>query len=134
MLALAAVAGMVMLGAAAVATGLAITDAQADLQTLAAVGARPRVRRLLAGSQAAVTAGLGAVLGAAFGLLPAVGVIEAKAQQIASDPNNLLNAEQTQFAPPWMYLGVVIVALPMLAAVGAAGFTRSRIEMRRRRG
>jgi putative ABC transport system permease protein len=133
-LALAFVAGAVMLGAAAVATGLAITDAQADLETLAAVGARPRVRRLLAGSQAAVTAGLGAVLGAAFGLLPGVGLVEAKAQQIAQDPNNLLAAQKTQFAPPWLYLGVLIVALPLLAAVGAAGFTRSRIEMRRRRG
>ncbi|MEY9928783.1 putative ABC transport system permease protein [Catenulispora sp. GP43] len=134
LLALAAVAGVVMLGAAAVATGLAITDAQADLETLAAIGARPRVRRLLAGSQAAVTAGLGAVLGVAFGLLPAIGIIEAGAQQIAANPNNTLNAQQTQFAPPWLYLGAVVVALPVLAAVGAAGFTRSRIEMRRRRG
>ena len=134
LLALAAVAGAVMLGAAAVATGLAITDAQADLETLAAIGARPRVRRLLAGSQAAVTAGLGAVLGVAFGLLPAIGIIEAGAQQIAANPTNLLNAQQTQFAPPWLYLGAVVVALPVLAALGAAGFTRSRIEMRRRRG
>lgn len=131
LVALAAVAGVVMLGAAAVATGLAITDAQADLETLAAVGARPRVRRLLAGSQAAVTAGLGAVLGAAFGLLPAVGLIEAKAQQI--DPNSLLIVEHTQFAPPWLYIGAVVVALPSLAVVGAAGFTRSGIELRRRR-
>ena len=132
MLALGAVAGVVMLGAAAVATGLAITDAQNDLETLAAVGARPRVRRTLAASQAAVTAGLGAVLGAAFGLLPAVGLIEAKAQQI--DSENLLSTQQTQFAPPWLYLGVVVVALPVLAAIGAAALTRSRIEMRRRHG
>jgi putative ABC transport system permease protein len=132
-LALAVVAAVVMLGAAAVATGLAITDAQADLETLAAVGARPRVRRLLAGSQAAVTAGMGAILGAAFGLLPAVGLIEAGSQQIASVPGNTLAAEQTQFAVPWLYLGIVVVALPVLAAAGAATFTRSRIEMRRRR-
>ncbi|MEZ0112030.1 putative ABC transport system permease protein [Catenulispora sp. EB89] len=133
-LALAFVAGAVMLGAAAVATGLAITDAQADLETLAAVGARPRVRRLLAGSQAAVTAGLGAVLGAAFGLLPGIGLVEAKAQQIAQDPFNTLAVQKTQFAPPWLYLGVLVVALPLLAALGSAAFTRSRIEMRRRRG
>ncbi|WP_194918160.1 FtsX-like permease family protein [Catenulispora rubra] len=133
-LALAFVAGAVMLGAAAVATGLAITDAQADLETLAAVGARPRVRRLLAGSQAAVTAGLGAVLGAAFGLLPGIGLVEAKAQQIAQDPFNSLSVQKTQFAPPWLYLGALVVALPLLAAAGSAAFTRSRIEMRRRRG
>ncbi|MEY9931542.1 putative ABC transport system permease protein [Catenulispora sp. GP43] len=134
LLALAAVAGVVMLGAAAVATGLAITDAQADLETLAAIGARPRVRRLLAGSQAAVTAGLGAVLGTAFGLLPAVGLIEAKAQHIAAEPGNTLAAEHVFLAPPWLYLGAVVVALPVLAAAGSAGFVRSRIEMRRRRG
>jgi putative ABC transport system permease protein len=133
LLALAAVAGAVMLGAAAVATGLAITDAQADLETLAAIGARPRVRRLLAGSQAAVTAGLGAVLGTAFGLLPAVGLIEAKAQHLAAEPGNTLAAEQAILAPPWLYLGAVAVALPVLAAAGSAGFVRSRIEMRRRR-
>ncbi|MFD0633930.1 hypothetical protein ACFQ9X_22600 [Catenulispora yoronensis] len=40
MLALAAVAAFVTLGAAAIATGLAITDSEADLETLAAVGAR----------------------------------------------------------------------------------------------
>ncbi|NUR61525.1 MAG: hypothetical protein HOV87_23130 [Catenulispora sp.] len=44
LLALAAVAGVVMLGAAAVATGLAITDAQNDLETLAAAGAAGMTR------------------------------------------------------------------------------------------
>jgi putative ABC transport system permease protein len=78
MLALAAVAAFVTLGAAAISTGLAITDGQADLETLAAVGARPRVRRTLAGSQATITATMGAVLGSATGLVPAVAVVEAR--------------------------------------------------------
>ncbi|NUP54189.1 MAG: hypothetical protein HOW97_43775, partial [Catenulispora sp.] len=133
LLALAGVAGVVMLGAAAVATGLAITDAQNDLETLAAVGARPRVRRALAGSQAAATAGLGAVLGALFGLLPAVGLLEAR--HAVSTKVALFGPQQgtVQLVVPWLFLLLVIVALPTLAACGAAGMTRSRILMRQRR-
>lgn len=133
LLALAAVAGVVMLGAAAVATGLAITDAQQDLETLAAVGARPRVRRALAGSQAAATAGLGALLGGLFGLLPAVGLLEAKHSADAKVALFGPGPGPAQLVVPWLFLLVVIVALPMLAAGGAAGMTRSRITVRQRR-
>ncbi|OLE20248.1 MAG: hypothetical protein AUG49_25655 [Catenulispora sp. 13_1_20CM_3_70_7] len=133
LLALAGVAGVVMLGAAAVATGLAITDAQGDLETLSAVGARPRVRRALAGSQAATTAGLGALLGALFGLLPAIGLLEAMHRARAKDLVMGPAAEAAQLAVPWLFLVLVVLALPMLAAVGAAGMTRSRITMRLRR-
>ncbi|MFL6116268.1 MAG: FtsX-like permease family protein [Catenulispora sp.] len=133
LLALAAVAGVVMLGAAAVATGLAITDAQGDLETLSAVGARPRVRRALAGSQAATTAGLGALLGALFGLLPAIGLLEAMHRARTKDLVFGPAAEAAQLAVPWLFLALVVLALPMLAAVGAAGMTRSRITMRLRR-
>ncbi|NUR57536.1 MAG: hypothetical protein HOV87_02320, partial [Catenulispora sp.] len=133
LLALAAVAGVVMLGAAAVATGLAITDAQQDLQTLAAVGARPRVRRALAGSQAAATAGLGALLGGLFGLLPAVGLLEAKHSAVGKVSVFGPGQGPAQLVVPWLFLLVVIVALPVLAAGGAAGMTRSRIMLRQRR-
>ena len=77
------------LGTRAAATGLAITDAQA-----------------------AVTAGLGAVLGAVFGLLPAAGLVEAKARQIASEPGNMLAEQVTQFDA---------VAVPRRGGGGAAG-------------
>ncbi|MEY9854548.1 putative ABC transport system permease protein [Catenulispora sp. GAS73] len=132
LLALAGVAGVVMLGASAVATGLAITDAQADLETLAAIGARARVRRKLAASQAAVTAGLGALLGAAFGLLPAIGIIEVGARGAYGAPR-MGSSHQVYLSVPWLFLALVIVALPLLAAAGAAVLTRSRIDLRRRR-
>jgi putative ABC transport system permease protein len=141
LLALAAVAGIITLGAAAVATGLAIADAQADLETLAAVGARPRVRRTLAGSQAAVTAGLGAVLGCAFGLVPAIGIIEAQSHGFARAVYVSVGPYTHRFQPgptyltvPWLFLGITILALPALAALGASVFTRSKIELTRRRG
>ena len=60
---LAIVAGVITLGAAAIATGLAAADSRADLGTLAAVGASPGVRRALSLSQSGVIAGLGSLLG-----------------------------------------------------------------------
>ena len=47
---------VITLGAAGIATGLAAADGRADLATLAAVGAAPRTRRLLAGAQALIVA------------------------------------------------------------------------------
>ncbi|GAA1966813.1 ABC transporter permease [Catenulispora subtropica] len=144
MLALAAVAAFVTLGAAAIATGLAITDGEADLETLAAVGARPRVRRALAGSQATITAVLGTVLGSATGLVPAVAIIEARSHsflQSAADargggPFGIGRAvhAQSYLAIPWWFLIGTIVVVPVLAGAGAALVTRSKVEIRRRRG
>jgi putative ABC transport system permease protein len=143
--ALAAVAAFVTLGAAAIATGLAITDGEADLETLAAVGARPRVRRVLAGSQASITAVLGTVLGSATGLVPAVAVIEARSHsflQSAADARadfgpfhgpSAVHA-QSYLAIPWWFLIGTMVVVPALAGLGAAIVTRSKVEIRRRRG
>lgn len=69
-LALTIFAGLVTIGAAGIATGLAQADAEADLKTLAAVGAPPRVRRTLSGFQCGVVALMGVALGTAAGLLP----------------------------------------------------------------
>jgi putative ABC transport system permease protein len=137
LLALSIVATVVTLGAAAVATGLAITDAQADLETLVAVGARPRVRRSLAGAQAAATAGLGALLGALFGLVPAAGLVEARARGLATAAEQATGHVVTRvpayLSIPWSFLLLVVLALPVLAAAGASGLTRSRIVLGRRR-
>ena len=65
----------ITLGAAGVGTGLAAADGRADLSTLAAVGASPRVRRGLSLSQSGVIAGLGSVLGAMAGMGAAIAVI-----------------------------------------------------------
>ncbi|WP_194896987.1 FtsX-like permease family protein [Catenulispora pinisilvae] len=148
MLALAAVAAFVTLGAAAISTGLAITDGQADLETLAAVGARPRMRRTLAGSQATITAVLGTVLGSATGLVPAVAIVEARSHSFVQSAlqgrsghglRGLIGGAPTVHAQsyltiPWPFLIGTIVIVPMLAGIAAALVTRSKIEIRRRRG
>ncbi|RJK94906.1 FtsX-like permease family protein [Vallicoccus soli] len=115
LLALAAAAALVTLGATGVSTGLAQADARADHATLAAVGATPRLRRSLAGAQALVVAGLGGALGIAAGFVPALAFV-------GSDP-------QMTVVLPWPSLATILVGVPLLAAAGAWLCTRSRLPL-----
>ncbi|WP_381796169.1 FtsX-like permease family protein [Streptomyces niveus] len=142
LLALAVFAGLITIGAAGIATGLAQADAEADLKTLAAVGAPPRVRKALSGFQCGVVAAMGVLLGSASGILPAIGLrfTERRAQdQMYArmlDEGWAGGSESTApFVPvviPWETLGVLLVAVPLGAAVLAALVTRSRGALARR--
>ncbi|HVV29686.1 MAG TPA: FtsX-like permease family protein [Mycobacteriales bacterium] len=114
-LALVAVAGVVTLAATAISTGLAAAEGQADLATLAAVGAAPRERRRLAMCQAAVVSLLGAGLGVLAGLVPAIAVVHAR--------------PELPLTLPWLVIGLSVAALPVLAALLAGAFSRSRLPM-----
>jgi putative ABC transport system permease protein len=129
LLLLVVVAGVITLGAAALATGLAAADGRADLGTLAAVGASPRVRRGLSLSQSGVIAGLGSLLGAAAGLAGSVAVLRA------------LNRGYADMWPaptpypitlPWLNLAVALLVVPVVAMLGAGLLTRSRLPIERR--
>lgn len=134
-------AGLVTVGAAGIATGLAQADAEADLKTLAAVGAAPRVRRTLSGFQCAVVALMGVVLGSAAGVLPAVGLrlLERRDLErlyetgismghIGSDSAGAY----VPIAVPWETLGALIVLVPLGAGLLAALVTRSGGALARR--
>ncbi|MGW1516352.1 FtsX-like permease family protein [Streptomyces sp. NPDC002287] len=139
-LALAVFAGLVTIGAAGIATGLAQADSEADLKTLAAVGAAPRVRRTLSGFQCGVVALMGVVLGSAAGILPAVGLRLTQ----ESEQRNLLrhaveagysSADEVLYVPiavPWDTLAGLLVLVPLGAAVLAALVTRSSGALARR--
>ena len=120
LLALLVASALVTLGASGVATGLAQADARADHATLAAVGADPRVRRRLTAFQAAVVAGLGALLGTVSGFVPTVAFLYADAE--------------LRFVAPWQNLLVIAVVVPAVAAVAAGLLTRSRLPLARRLG
>jgi putative ABC transport system permease protein len=129
LLMLAVVAGVITLGAAAIATGLAAADGRADLGTLAAVGASPRVRRGLSLSQSGVIAGLGSLLGAAAGLGGAVAVLLA------------LNRGHADVWPapapypialPWLNVAIALLVVPAVAMLGAGLLTRSPLPIERR--
>ncbi|MFJ6797589.1 FtsX-like permease family protein [Streptomyces sp. NPDC091268] len=141
MLALALFAGLVTIGAAGIATGLAQADAEADLKTLAAVGAAPRVRRTLSGFQCGVVALMGVILGSAAGILPAVGLRLTQAREAtrfienAVSMGNAAPGEEQVYVPiavPWDTLGLLLIVVPVGAALLAALVTRSSGALARR--
>lgn len=141
LLALTVFAGLVTIGAAGIATGLAQADAEADLKTLAAVGAPPRVRRTLSGFQCGVVALMGVVLGSAAGLLPAIGLRLTEKRELeemyrsAVDMGFASAGERVPYVPiavPWETLGGLIVVVPLGAALLAALVTRSSGALARR--
>ncbi|RSM48411.1 ABC transporter [Actinoplanes sp. ATCC 53533] len=129
LLVLAIVAGVITLGAAAIATGLAAADGRADLAMLAAVGASPWVRRALSLSQAGLIAGLGSVLGAIAGLGAATAVL-------AADNRNLDDVWPVPtpypIAVPWLNVTIALLVVPVVAMLGAGLLTRSRLPIERR--
>jgi putative ABC transport system permease protein len=129
LLLLAVVAGLITLSAAAIATGLAAADSRPDLATLAAVGASPRVRRVLSVSQAGVIAGLGSLLGAVAGVGAAVAVLYAFNRGLAD-----VWPAPTPYpvVVPWLNVGVAVLVVPLIAMLGAGLLTRSRLPVERR--
>jgi putative ABC transport system permease protein len=133
LLALTVFAGLITIGAAGIVTGLAQADAEADLKTLAAVGAPPRVRRTLSGFQCGVVAAMGVVLGSAAGVLPAVGLrLTEKRQQTAWYKQALADGREVGDLPyvpivvSWETLAMLLLVVPVGAALLAASVTRSR--------
>ncbi|WP_327710136.1 FtsX-like permease family protein [Streptomyces sp. NBC_00464] len=128
-------AGVVTLGAAAITTGLAKADAEADLTTLSAVGAPPRVRRTLSGFQCLVVALTGVLLGTAAGLIPAVALRMVDLRNsMAAMREEPMESAFTPIVLPWATIGLLAVVVPLLAGVLAAALTRSRLTLARRAG
>ncbi|WP_282696405.1 ABC transporter permease [Streptomyces sp. CC208A] len=140
LLALTVFAGLITIGAAGIATGLAQADAEADLKTLAAVGAPPRVRRTLSGFQCGVVAVMGVALGSVAGLLPAVGLRLTEARErlrfheenIAQGWGGDPTPPYVPIVVPWETLAALLVAVPLGAALLAALVTRSKGAVARR--
>jgi putative ABC transport system permease protein len=126
---LAALAGLITLGATAIATGLAAAEGRADLATLAAVGAAPRLRRTLSLSQSGVIAGLGSLLGTAAGLGASIAVLAALNRGYAD-----VWPAPTPYpiGVPWLNVVVALLVVPLVAMLGAGLLTRSRLPIERR--
>jgi putative ABC transport system permease protein len=118
-LALAGVAALVAVLGTAVTVALSAAEGHTDLATLAALGAPPRRRRMLAGAQALVVAGAGVLAGLVLG-----SCVGYAAVPIAGVPG---------FAVPWQYLWLTAVAVPLLAVAMAMVVTSSRLPMVQRR-
>lgn len=122
--ALLALTAIIALVTAAITIGLARADGHRDNAVLTSLGASPRVRRAFGFWQAVVIVGLGSVIGVVLGLVPSL------ALSLTRDASGL---SLLPFAPPWLQLVLIVVALPALVAVGAAltaGGTRTRFSNR----
>ena len=114
-----AAAALITFSAAGITTGLSLTDARTDHATLAGVGASPRLRKALAGSQALFTSGVGALLGVLAGVVPALLLVLSTDMRTAVDV-------------PWLHLLALVMAVPVTGAVLAWTFTPSGLPLSRR--
>ena len=113
-----ALSSLIAIAAAAVAIGLARFDGRQDDATLSSIGSSPLVRRNFTFWQALVLAGIGAVLGGAVGLLPAIAFT--------------LPGAELRFAAPWLQIATTVVGLPLVIACGSWLLARrSKVAPRR---
>lgn len=125
-LALALLAGLLVLVGTVTATALALDDAGPDFATLAAVGAAPRTRRQAAMAQAAVIAVTGALFGVVLGTVPGIAM---------TWPLTVIRERTVPVIDiPWGLLGLVVLVVPLLSILGTGVFTRSRQPIVRRAG
>jgi putative ABC transport system permease protein len=121
--------GIIALGATAVSTGLIIAESKQDMTTLGAVGAEPRVRKRFAMWQTVVIAWLGAALGIVAGLIAYVLISSALNQDLKDNyPFEVLYGWEL----PWVSFGISLLAVPLIAALGALLFTRAKLPSERR--
>ncbi|TDW28587.1 FtsX-like permease family protein [Cryobacterium psychrophilum] len=114
---------LIALAAAIIAIGLARSDGHRDSAVLSSLGASPRVRRAFGFWQAVVIAGLGTFIGAVLGLVPSLAL---------ALPRDTAGHSMFPFAPPWLQLFLLALALPGFIAVGSwltAGATRTRFAI-----
>jgi putative ABC transport system permease protein len=115
---------VLMLGGTLTATFLALSDARPDLATLSAVGASPRTRRGVAAAYAVSVGLVGAVLGAAVGFIPGIAITYPLTRSFTGQgvPSHYLDV-------PWLFIGALVVALPVLTAGVVGLVARSRLPV-----
>ncbi|MER5645702.1 FtsX-like permease family protein [Streptosporangium sp. NPDC002524] len=130
---------VLVLGGTFVATGLAAADMRSDLATMAAVGAPPGTRRLVVAGQAGFIAGLGVLIGTIAGSVTGVAATWPMTSRMYSfllTPAEALRAipPTPKIEIPWLLLAAVVIGLPVLAALVAGAFTRTKTTLTRRTG
>lgn len=131
-------AAFIAIAAAMIATALANVDARPDLTTLAAVGASPRTRRLLAMARAGLIATLGTVVGVIAGLVaPAAWVLAVHRQPVDTTlrvigAGRLLPPQNTLHLDiPWATLIALLAGIPLVTTLIAGATSRSRLPSER---
>ncbi|MEU4574464.1 FtsX-like permease family protein [Nonomuraea sp. NPDC023979] len=127
---------VLVLGGTFAATGLAVADMRRDLDTVSAVGAPPRVRRLIVAAQAGYIAGLGALVGAVAGSVTGITLAwlltRSRVPRPGAPGDFQFELGMPLIAVPWVFCAVVVLGLPLLAAAVAGLVTRTRPAPARR--
>ncbi|MDN5768610.1 MAG: hypothetical protein L0H96_20665 [Humibacillus sp.] len=124
------VATLLVLVATFVSTALSLAEQQPMMGTLAAVGATRGTRRRMAASQALLLAGLGALIGAAVGLVPGIAI--ARATAIGHFPDGRTSGPFVEV--PWLQIVAPVVLVPLVAAAFAWLAVRRSPQVTRRLG
>ncbi|KAB7740016.1 FtsX-like permease family protein [Nostocoides sp. F2B08] len=109
-------------------TALSMSEQRRDDATLAAVGATRGTRRAMAAAQALVTAGIGALLGLAVGLVPGIAFAYPLTRSTAPDGQPV----GPFVTVPYMSLAVVVIGVPLVAALVSAIAVRQAPVVTRR--
>jgi putative ABC transport system permease protein len=123
---------VLVLGGTFAATGLAAADMRHDLNTMSAVGAPPRVRRLVVAGQAGYIAGLGGLVGVVAGIVGGIALSWPMSRHNGIQGASWFTPGPTTISIPWLFLAAFAVGLPLLAGLVAWAFTRTRLELTRR--
>jgi putative ABC transport system permease protein len=115
-------AAVLMLGGTLTATFLALADSRPDLATLSAVGASPRMRRAVASAYAVSVGVVGAVLGAAVGLVPGIAITYPLTRGYGPGAQHYLEI-------PWLEIVGLVVLLPVVTALVVGLLARSRLPL-----
>jgi putative ABC transport system permease protein len=124
--------GLLLLIVTLISTALALAEQQGDMGTLAAVGATKGTRRRLAAAQAATVAFIGVLVGIAVGLAPGIAVTypltgfsydPETGRELTPDPITII---------PWLPLALLLVGVPLVAALLSAAAIRRAPTMTRR--
>ncbi|MEP7331148.1 MAG: FtsX-like permease family protein [Terracoccus sp.] len=122
---------LLVLVATFVSTALSLAEQQPLMGTLAAVGATRGTRRRMAASQALHLAGLGALIGAAVGLVPGIAI--ARATTVVTQYNGVSERTAGPFLSiPWLQIIAPVVLVPLIAAAFAWLAVRRSPQVTRR--
>jgi putative ABC transport system permease protein len=124
--------GLLLLIVTLISTALALAEQQGDMGTLAAVGATKGTRRRMAAAQAATVAFIGVLVGIDVGLAPCIAVTypltgftydQETGRELTPDPITII---------PWLPLSLLLVGVPLVAALLSAAAIRRAPALTRR--
>jgi putative ABC transport system permease protein len=128
-LAVTGLCALIAFGATAVSTGLIVAEQRRDMTVLGAVGAAPGLRKRFAMWQSVVIAVFGTGLGTVAGFVGFALIRETLNRPLQSSyPFATLYGWEL----PWASFAIILLAVPLVAALGALVFTKAKLPSERR--